>query len=194
MRIITKAELTKVTTTWKQAHFGAFMSRLLQLVVHPYPKVDTVEVKEFCLENVWGPICTTQKVTIPPFGTVSVPGNTSVRGHCMQVHVLAEPMPGPLLPTTVVPTVTHRELHLGSSWVHICLCNLSTHSFKIPTKTVVGQVMPANKLSPVALLTVRSEESIGNLQKGWPLEVLDLQGLGEWPGPEQKQARELLLK
>ena len=31
MRIITKKELTKVTTTWKQTHFGAVMSETLQL-------------------------------------------------------------------------------------------------------------------------------------------------------------------
>ena len=103
-------------------------------------------------------------------------------------------MPCPKCPITVVLTVTYGELHLGSSWVPICLCNLSTHSVKIPTKTVVGQVMPANKVSPVALLTVRSEESIGNPQERWILEALDLQGLGEWPEPEQEQARDLLLK
>ena len=31
MRIITKGELTKATMTWKQDHFGAVMSGLLQL-------------------------------------------------------------------------------------------------------------------------------------------------------------------
>ena len=112
----------------------------------------------------------------------------------MWVHVLMEPMPGPQLPTAVVPTVTYRELHLGSSQVPICLCNLSAHSIKIPTKTVVGQVMPANQVPLVVLPTGTSEESNSNPQKGWVLEALDLQGLGEWPKPEQEQARELLLK
>ena len=44
---------------------------------------------------------------------------------------------------------------------------------EIPTKTVVGHVASANQVPPGAL---------------------DLQGLKEWPKPEQKQARELLLK
>ena len=96
MRVITKGELVKVTTTWKQAHFWPVMSGSLQLphtgpngtgvgkkVVHSSPRVDTMEVKEFCLDIVQGPVCTTWKVTIPPFGTVSVHGNTSIRGHCM---------------------------------------------------------------------------------------------------------------
>ena len=65
MRVITKGELLKMTTTWKQANLGAVMSRSLQLphtgpngtgvekgVVHSSPGVDTVEVKEFCLDDV----------------------------------------------------------------------------------------------------------------------------------------------
>ena len=86
------------------------------------PRTDTTEVKEFCLDDVQGSVCMSWRVTIPPFSTISLHGNTSVRGHCMQVHVLTEPMPGPQLPTVVVLTVTYRELHLVSSWVPICLC------------------------------------------------------------------------
>ena len=163
-------------------------------VAHSSPRVDTVEVKGFCLNDVWGPICNIWKVTIPPFGTVCIHGNTSVRGHCMWIHILAEPMPDPQLPTTVVPTVTFSKLHLGSSQVPICLCNLSAHSLKIPTKMVVGQVMPANQVPMVALPTVTSEESIGNPHKGWILEALNLQGLREWPKLEQEQVRELMLQ
>ena len=199
MRIITKGELMKVTTTWKQAHFRDVMSGSLQLphtgpsgtgvekeVVNSSMRFDTMEVREFYLDNVWGPVQATQKVTIPPFGTVSVHGSISIRGHYMWVHVLAEPTPGHLLPTSVVLTVTYGELHLRSSQVPICLCNLSTCSVKIPTKTVVGQVLPANQVPPVALTTVSSEESISIPQKGWILEALDLQGLGEWPELEQE--------
>ena len=76
-----------------------------------------VEVQKFSLDDVRGPVCTTQKVTIPPFDTVSVHANTSVKGHCMQVHVLTELMLGLQLPAAVVLTVTYRELHPGSSWV-----------------------------------------------------------------------------
>ena len=205
--MITKQELTKVTMTWKQAHFGAVMSMSLQLphmssngtgvekdVAPSSPRIDTMEVKEFCLNNIQGHVHTTWRVTITPFSTLSVHSNTTVRWHCMQVHVLTEPMPGPQLPTAVVPTVTYRELHLGSSWVLICLCNLSAHSMKIPTKTVVGQVMPANLVPLVVLPTGTSEESNSNPQKGWDLEALDLQGPSKCPWPEQEQARELLLK
>ena len=82
----------------------------------------------------------------------------------------------------------------GSSQVPTCLCNLSTCSIKIPAKTVVGQVMPANQVPLVVHPIGTSEESKNNPQKGWVLEALDLQGLGKWPKPEQEQARKLLLK
>ena len=134
MGVITKVELVKATMTWQQVHFRAVMYGSLQMphtsshgtreekeVIHSSPGVDTVEVKEFCLNNVCSPVCTTQRVTIPPFGMVSIQGNTSVRGHCMQVHILAEPKPDPQLPTLVVPTATYGELHPGSSQVPICL-------------------------------------------------------------------------
>ena len=65
IRIITKGELMKVIMTWKQAYFKAVMSRSLQMphtgsngtgvekeVIHSSPRVDTMEVKKFCLEDV----------------------------------------------------------------------------------------------------------------------------------------------
>ena len=182
MSIITKGELTKVTMTWRQAHFGAVMSWLLQLphassnatgvekeVIHSSTRGDPVEVSEFCLDDVRGPVCTTQKVTIPLFSTISVHTNPSVKGHCMWVHMLTKLMPGPQLPTAVVQMVTYGELHKGSLRILICLCNLGTYSVEIHTKTVVGQVAPANQVPLVILPTRTSEESNSKPQKGWVL-------------------------
>ena len=109
-------------------------------------------MKQLCLDNVWGPVCTTWRVTIPPFDTVSLHSNMSVRGHCMWVHMQTGPTTGVQLPTSVVPTVTYGELYLGSSWVPIYLWNVSTHPVEIPAKAVVGQVMPDNQVLPVVLL------------------------------------------
>ena len=65
---------------------------------------------------------------------------------------------------------------------------------EIPTKALVGQVVPANQVPPVVHLTRTTEESKQKPQKGWVLDALDLQTLKQWPESEQKQARELLLK
>ena len=190
MSIITKGELTKVTMTWKQAQFGAVMSGSLLLphtssnttgvgkeVIHSSPKGDPMEVREFCLDDVRGPVHITWTVTIPPFSTLIMHTNTSVKGHGMWVHVFKEPTPCLQLPIAVVPMATYRELHLGSLRVPICLHNLGSHSIEIPTKTVVGPVAPANHVPQVVLQTRTSEESNNKPPKGWILEALDLQGL-----------------
>ena len=98
------------------------------------------------------------------------------------------------LPAAVVPTAIYGELHPGSSRVPVCPCNLSAHAMEIPTKAVVGQVVPASQVPPVVNLTRTAKETNNQTSKGWVLEPLDLQGLTEWPESEQKQARELLLK
>ena len=112
----------------------------------------------------------------------------------MKVHVLMEPALSPLLPAIVVPIATYGELHHGSSRVPICLHNMSTHAMEIPTKMVVGQVIPANQVPLVVHPTRTTKEAAINPPKGWVLEALDLQGLKEWPESEQEQARELLLR
>ena len=83
-------------------------------------------------------------------------------------------MPGPQLPAAVVPMATYGELHLGLSRVPICLHNLSSHTVEIPTKTVVGQVAPANQVPLVVHPNRTSEVSNHKPQKGWVLEALDL--------------------
>ena len=103
-----KGELEKAATMWRHAYFGAVMSGFLHLsytnpsktgmeevVSHSSIGSHPVEVQKFSLDDVKGPVHTTQKVTIPPFGTISVHANTSVKGHCMWVQVLTELMLGP---------------------------------------------------------------------------------------------------
>ena len=200
---MTVGELTCTTVTWQQAHFGAIMSGSLQLshsssvklkLENLFGENDPVEVQKYQLDGVKGAVCTTQKVTIPPFQTINIKANAGVKGHCMKVHVLKEPMLGPQLLAAVVPIATYGELHPGSSRVPVCLHNMSTHAIEIPSKTVIGQVIPANQIPMVVHPTRTAKETAAKVPKGWVLEALDLQGLKEWPESEQKQARELLLK
>ena len=206
LSLMTMQELAKSTMTWRQAHFGAVMSGLLQLshsgsdnskmggVECSPQRSDPVEVWKFQLDDVKGLVCTTKKVTIPPFGTINAWANMSVRGHCMQVHVLMELALSPQLPAAVVPTATYGELCPGSSRVPVCLHNLSACAVEVPTKAMVGQVVPTCQVPPVVPLTRTAEETNNQASKGWVLEALDLQSLTEWPESEQKQAKELLLK
>ena len=200
---MTAGKLAKATATWKQAHFRAVMSGSLQLSCSSSEKLalqklsgesDPVEVWKHQLDGVKGAVCTTQKVTIPPFQTMTVKGNAGVKGHCMKVHVLMEPALGPQLPAAKVPIAMYGELHPGSSRLPICLCNMSSRAVEVPAKTMVGQVMPANQVPPAVHPTRTTKNKNVNTPKGWVLEALDLQGLKEWPESEQKQAKELLLK
>ena len=200
---MTVEELAHATVTWQQAHFGAAMSRLLQLSCSSSDKLklenssrenDPVEVQKSQLDGVKGNVHTTQKVTIPPFQTINIKTNAGVKGHSMKMHVLMEPVLSPQLPAAVVPIATYGELHPGSLRVPVCLHNMNTHAMGIPAKTVVGQVIPANQVPPVVHPTKTAKETITKVPKGWVLEALDLKGLKEWPESEQKQARELLLK
>ena len=94
LSLMIAGELAKATMTWRQAHFGEVMSRSLQLscsssdksevtrrVTDSSQQGDTMEV--FLLNDINGLVHTTQKVTIPPFSTINIQTNTSVKGHCM---------------------------------------------------------------------------------------------------------------
>ena len=115
----------------------------------------------------------------PPFQTVNIKANTVVKGHCMKVHVLTEPMLSPQLLAAVVPIATYGELHPGSLRVPVCLCNMSTHAMEIPAKTVVGQWIPANQIPLVVHPTRTTKETVAKTPKGW--------GLGGFrpPGPKR---------
>ena len=207
LSLMTMGELAKATMTWRQAHFGAVMSGSLLLSCSSSGQSKattgaatsiqlggTVEVQKVRLNDIKGLVSTTYKVTIPPFSIINIRANTSVKGHCMQVHVLTEPVLGPQLPAAVVPTATYGELHPGSSRIPVCLHNLSTHAVDVAAKMVIRQVVPANQVCPVVHPTRTAPETKYPAQKGWVLEALDLQGLKEWTESEQKKARELLLR
>ena len=72
LSLTTKGELAKVTTMWRQAHFGVVMSGSLQLshtssnivgveeeASHSSQSGDPVEVRKFCFNDVRGPVHTT---------------------------------------------------------------------------------------------------------------------------------------
>ena len=65
---------------------------------------------------------------------------------------------------------------------------------EIPTKTVVGQVIPGNQVPLVVHPTRTTKETTISTPKGWVLEALDLQGLKEWPNQSRNRLGELLLK
>ena len=126
LSLMTVGELARATTTWRQAHFGAVMSGSLQLscsssgkskattgATSSFHQGGTVEVQTFWLNDIKGLVHTTLKVTIPPFSTINIWTNTSVKGHCMQVHVLTELVLGPPVASS---SGTHSYLWGTTPW------------------------------------------------------------------------------
>ena len=115
-----KGELTRATVTTKQAHFSEVMSRSLQLPctdsrgnteVGKGPLPPQAQPLKHPGNFVW---MMSMDMSIPyrgspfPFGTISIHGSTGIWGHCMQVHMLAQPAWGPQLHISVVLTATYR--------------------------------------------------------------------------------------
>ena len=100
--------------------------------ITPSPSSDPTASRGFCLDDVWGPVHTTQ-VTIPLFGTVSKHGNTGVWAKCMWVQLyLLNQYEAPSCPPLWYPTATYGELHSGSSQIPICLWNMSALPHRSP--------------------------------------------------------------
>ena len=205
MRGITKGELAKVTMTWKQAHFRDVMSRSLQL---PHTGSNRTGVKKGmihppgaqhhggegilpgqCLRPsphhteghyspIWYSQCTLQyqcqgtlyvgphacRANVRPSVAYSSGANCNLQG------VTSGVLSGTHL-SAQIKCSFYQNPHEDSGWPgHAC-----------QPSTTGGP--------PTGFWGVNQQP-----QKGWILEALDLQGLGEWPAPEQDQVQELLLK
>ena len=121
-----KGELAKMTVTWRMAHFSAVMLGALQLPLKcargdwnlkkgtpTATSSDPTEPRGFCLADIQGHVHTTWRVTIPLFGMVNIHGHTDVQGHCMLVHVFAEPAQDPQLPAFIMLAAMYGKLTQG---------------------------------------------------------------------------------
>ena len=162
----------------------------------PLKGSDPVEVQKFWLDDVKGPVHTTQKVTILHCLALSMCGlmpvsqdtawgfmfsqNQCLVPSCHQQWYPQLPMENYIL---VPQGYQSACAHLGVPvpWKYL-------------QKPWLDRLFLPTKYHQVVHPTRITEETGNKASKGWVLEALDLQGLTEWPESEQKQARELLLK
>ena len=191
-------ELAKATITWRQGPLWGSHVGVIALSIaaqkkwgdkRGYKLLSTGVMPWRCgfwLNDIKGSVHTTQKVTIPHLAP-SMYRQTPVS---RTLHVSTCPHRASAwsqLPAVVVPTAYLWELHPGSS--RYSLSAQSEHPcHEVPTKTIIGQIVPANQVPLVVCPTRTTTETKYLAQKGWVLEALDLQGLKEWPESEQKQA------
>ena len=98
IRMITKGELARATMTWKQLYLshsscstkwkgGQGCCKRVTPSTAPNPTAP----KEFCLDDVQGHVCTTQLVSIHPFGTINIHGTQTSEGTvCRSMCLLSQ--------------------------------------------------------------------------------------------------------
>ena len=138
-----------------------------------------------------GSIKTTKPITLSPFSTTIVKGNTKLRRHGMWLNLIAELSSGTQLPSGIQCAPTYCTLEPGSSRVAVGLRNLSSWSIKIPSQFVVGQLQQA---------TIHKAQASGKQNrlglfrgKEGVLDQLDLKGLDAWMEDQQQAAKDLFV-
>ena len=94
-------------------------------------------------------IKTTKPVTLLPFSTSTIKGNTKLRSHGMRLNLLAEPSENTQLPPSVQCAPTYCTLEPSSNKVAVGLRNVLAKSITIPSQTVVGHLQWARMVSNV---------------------------------------------
>ena len=89
---------------------------------------------------------TTKPVTLPPFSTTTIRGNTKLRSHGMRLNLIAEPSNCTQLPTSVQCTPTYCTLERGSNRVAVGIKNISARAITIPSRAVVGRLQQARMI------------------------------------------------
>ena len=176
MGMMTKGELVRATVTWRQAHFGADMSGLLQLPcitskedgevgkeVTPSPSSNPAASRRFSLDDIWGLVHTTQT---PPFGTVSIHSHTGVQDTACGSMCLPN--------LHKAPNCLHlwfQLLPMGSyTWGPLEYQSvsetLSAHSIEVPAKAIFGQVAPTNQVPSVVLIEASGGSTMAQRKDG----------------------------
>ena len=100
-------------------------------------------------------IKTTKPVTLPPFSTTVVKGNTKFKSHGKRLNLITESPNGTQLPSGIQCTPTYCSMEPGSSRVSVGLRNLSARPITIPSQSVVGHLQQA---------TIQKVHASGNKQ------------------------------
>ena len=135
---------------------------------------------------------TTRSVTLPPFSTTTIKGNTKLRSHGMRLNLIAEPSNCAQLPSSVQCTPTYCTLEPDSSRVAVGIKNVSTRAITIPSRVVVGKLQQA-RVVPDDLSSKSKQDPTRGEGGSWVLDQLNLEGLNSWTGEQQQSARDLLV-
>ena len=108
LKLATKEELNNLPEAWKVANFP------------PVVKQTTLNEPQLDLKEVQGKVTLTKNITLNPFETLKVSGNTSFRKHSKRVNVIIE-CPESHEHNMVAPVATYTVLKPGSKRVQFGL-------------------------------------------------------------------------
>ena len=116
-----------LTTPWKTVCCATQSRRKIQA---QHLQKDTVKI--------------TKPITLPPFSTTIVHGQTKLKSHGVKLNLIAEPFKDSQLPSSVQCTPSYCNLDPGSNRVTVGLRNISGRKITVPSRTIVCQVQLAN--------------------------------------------------
>ena len=188
MASMTKKELQKAGEIWQQVH--------LSTTILKRSTIGSLNAPNNC-GGKKGKICTKRQVMIPPLMTTLVTGMADLTTHLNSLSVV-EPIFG--YSEHIATSRLYGELRSGKGKIDICLWNHSARQVTLPKQTTVGEitsvgVIPAQLAQKPTGLEEGQGETTKKMKNKGQREVLgkiDLAGLEEWSGDEQKETWELL--
>ena len=149
VKLATNEELNNLPEAWKVANFP------------PVVKQTTLNEPQLDLKEVQGKVTLTKNITLNPFETLKVSGNTSFRKHSKRVNVIIE-RPESHEHNMVAPVATYTVLKPGSTRIQFGLRNLLARSITLKSKTTIAKFSAANAvpdmLAPDPELVVQNSE------------------------------------
>ena len=150
---------SKLSTPWKTLCFATQTRRKIQ-------------AQQFQKQTVK----TTKPITLPPFPTTIVHGNTKLKSHGLKLNLIAEPFKDSQLPSSIQFTPSYCNLEPGSNRVTVGIRNVSARKITVPSRTIVCQIQLANMVPPIQ--TSKEQPPTEN-KKGDESCILDQIDLGE---------------
>ena len=165
-------------------------------------KQTTLNEPQLDLEEVQGKVTLTKNITLNPFETLKVSGNTSFRKHSKRMNVIIE-RPERHEHSIVAPVVTYTVLKPGLTCIQLGLQNLLARSITLKSKTTIAKFSAANAVPDLLAPDPESVVQNGEGKDKLPLlsnekqkelnDKIDLTGISHWTKEQQAQVQQLFI-
>ena len=157
----------------------------------------------FDLDKAQGRVKLTKDVTIGPFDTVYVSGNTSFQKHSTRLNIMVERLIEQNI-NSVVPVQTYTVLKPGSIRVNLGLGNLSARMKIVRSKSAKAKFSAANVIPDTLVPHITGKEKSSDKPKELSIlsqrkqeklfDEIDLSGTKEWSQEQKEQVRQLFIE